>query len=108
MHELLMPQFKDISRAHASEFAGMTREEVPFAGLLATRERLANIIHTELDSDERCFLLSIKQGDPKWDILGIQHLAELPALKWKLQNIARMDRKKHAAALEKLRRVLRL
>lgn len=39
-------------------------------------------------------------------LIGIPHLSQLPALKWKLLNIARMDRHKHALALDKLRRVL--
>ena len=52
------------------------------------------------------FLLSMKQGEPDWDVLGIPHLRNLPALQWKLQNVRRMDAAKRAKMLEKLRRVL--
>jgi len=106
MHELLDPQFKDIASVYASQFAGMVREEVPVAFLCQARERLVNLIRQELDKDEKRFLLSMKQGEPEWDILGIKHLKELPALQWKLQNIRRMEKRKQADALGKLQRVL--
>ena len=39
---------------------------------------------------------------PKWEILGIDHIQELPAVKWKLLNISHMDSKKHKMSLKKL------
>ena len=59
-----------------------------------------------LDDEEKAFLLSMKQGEPDWDVLGIDHLARLPGLQWKLMNIRKMDTKKRTAALETLKRVL--
>ena len=106
MHELLDPQFKDIASVYATQFAGMVRKEIPVAFLCQARERLVNLIRQELDKDEKRFLLSMKQGEPEWDILGIKHLKELPALQWKLQNIRRMEKRKQADALKKLQRVL--
>ena len=106
MHELLDPQFKDIASVYATQFAGMVRKEIPVAFLCQARERLVNLIRQELDKDEKRFLLSMKQGEPEWDILGIKHLKELPALQWKLQNIRRMEKRKQADALGKLQRVL--
>jgi hypothetical protein len=61
-----------------------------------------SLIHKELDADEKQFLVSMKQGEPKWDVLGIAHLHELPALQWKLQNIRRMETGKRKMALAKL------
>jgi len=106
MNELLDPQFKDIAKIHAGEFAGMTREEVPLAALCETRERLVSQIREDLDTDEKRFLMSIKRGEPDWDALGIAHLRELPALQWKIQNIRRMEEGKHKIALEKLQKAL--
>jgi hypothetical protein len=106
MHELLNPQFKDIARVCAAEFAGMAREEVPVEALCETRQRLVALLHQGLDADEKGFLLSIKRGEPEWDALGMAHLRELPALQWKLQNIRRMDEGKRRAALDKLRKAL--
>ena len=108
MHELLDPQFKDIAKVYAGEFAGMTREEVPVAALCETRERLVTEIRKNLDADEKRFLVSIKRGEPEWDALGIAHLRELPALQWKLQNIGRMEKGKRKTALEKLQKTLNM
>lgn len=106
MHELLDPQFKDLAETYASEFAGMAKEEVPVSVLAETLPRMVGLIRVGLDADEKRFLLSMKQGDPDWDVLGIPHLRDLPALQWKLQNVRRMDAAKRAKMLEKLRRVL--
>jgi len=106
MHELLDPQFKDIADVYITQFAGMAREEFPVEVLCQTRKRLLVLVHQELDEDEKRFLLSMKQGEPDWDALGIEHLKELPALQWKLKNIRRMNKRKHTVALENLQRAL--
>jgi predicted nucleotidyltransferase component of viral defense system len=106
MHELLAPQFKDIAKVYAAEFAGMARDEVPVEALCETRKQLVALIRAGLDADEKRFLVSVKRGEPEWDALGIAHLQELPALQWKLQNIRRMEEGKRKAALDKLRKAL--
>jgi predicted nucleotidyltransferase component of viral defense system len=106
MHELLDPLFQDLRAVYSTQFAGMCRQPVSLPDLLAVRERLVGLIRETLDAEERRFLVSMKRGEPDWNVLGIPHLSQLPALKWKLLNIARMDRHKHALALDKLRRVL--
>jgi len=106
MHELLNPQFKDISKTYAAEFAGMAREELSLDTLCATREMLVAMIHKALTNEEKHFLLSMKRGMPEWDIMGIPHLKNLPALQWKLTNIRRMEKKKRDLALHKLQKAL--
>ena len=106
MHELLDPQFKDLAEVHMSEFAGMVREEVSVDMLGETRRQMVDLLRRGLDADAKRFLVSMKEGKPEWDALGIPHLRSLPALQWKLQNIQRMDRAKRDKALRELRRVL--
>jgi hypothetical protein len=67
-----------------------------------------SLIREGLDADEKRFLVSMKQGEPQWDALGIAHLRELPALQWKLQNIRRMEADKRKTALAKLKAALGL
>ena len=43
---------------------------------------------------------------PEWDRIGIEHLARLPAIQWKLINIRKMGSAKQKAALDKLVKVL--
>ncbi|MFC2079069.1 nucleotidyl transferase AbiEii/AbiGii toxin family protein [Candidatus Bipolaricaulota bacterium] len=106
MHELLNPHFKDISDLYLNHFQGMTDEEIPLETLINIQHQIPLLIRQSLDNDEREFLISVKRGSPKWDILGFNHLSDLPALQWKLLNIARMDRTKHAESLRKLEKAL--
>ncbi len=57
-------------------------------------------------SNERKFLLSIKTGQPDYSLMPFDNLADLPALKWKLINIQKMDKNKHARMLDELKSVL--
>ena len=41
------------------------------------------------------FLLSLVAGTPEWARLGIDHLEHLPGVRWKLQNLAQLQ-KTHA------------
>jgi len=107
MNELLAPRPKDVSELFHSHFRGMSREDVSLDSLLAVQHDLPRKLVSELDEDERSFLLALKQGRPDWDRLGFKDLDLLPALRWKLQNIRRMPHEKHRAAVEKLARVLR-
>ena len=106
MHELLQPRVKDISSLYRTQFVGMTRREVPLDELVAVQTELPRVLREALDGDERAFLLSLKTGNPEWERLGIEHLAQLPALQWKLVNIRRMERVKHLDALRRLEKLL--
>jgi predicted nucleotidyltransferase component of viral defense system len=104
--ELLQPNWKDISDVFEEQFRGMTREPISLDALLEAREALRARIAQLITNDDKQFLLSVKQGDPEWDLLPIANVSELPAVRWKLQNIRRMPKDRHLAAIGKLERVL--
>jgi predicted nucleotidyltransferase component of viral defense system len=106
MSELLAPKPQDIKKLYEDQFVGMTRKDVSLDALLEVQHRLADIVVHALDDVEKEFLLSIKHGKPKWDLLEIDHLDQLPSIRWKLINIRKMDRAKHKAALDRLIKVL--
>lgn len=106
MNELLAPRVQDIERLYADQLIGMTRSEVSLDDLLQIQRNLANSLIRALDDAEREFLVSIKRGEPEWDRLGIEHLAQLPAIQWKLINVRKMDPAKHKEALDRLIEVL--
>ncbi len=81
----------------------MIAEDIAFEMLETTRDELVAIIREELAPDERRFIVSIKQGQPLWNLLEIEGIKDLPAVKWKLLNISRMDPAKHRKAVHKLR-----
>jgi predicted nucleotidyltransferase component of viral defense system len=106
MAELLRPQLKDISAVYEGEFADMAEKNVPLAELEAVRERLIAIIHEGLTTGEKQFLLSFKNRSPNWTLLGLEGINELPAIKWKQINLAKMTDVKHKQAYNKLIDVL--
>jgi predicted nucleotidyltransferase component of viral defense system len=106
MAELLRPQYKDIAAIYDGEFANMAEKDVPLDELIAVRERLVELIHQGLTDSEKGFLLSFKDRSPNWGLLGLDGVSELPAIKWKQINLAKMSDEKHKQALEKLEGVL--
>jgi predicted nucleotidyltransferase component of viral defense system len=108
MAELLDPKPQDFKRLYQNEFAGMAVEEISYDDLLEVRDRLVTNIKASLSDEERRFIISVKEGNPSWELLVLQGIDTLPAVTWKLLNIRQMDRKKHKQALEKLRKCLNL
>jgi hypothetical protein len=108
MHELLSPKRLDIRPVFDKEFAGMTDRPVTCNELEEVRERLVREIGAGLMSAQRKFFVSMKQGEPQWDLLGLPGIERLPALQWKIANIRKMDKSKRVAMEKKLRAVLGL
>lgn len=108
INELLDPIRKDVRRIYESEFAGMTAAEVKYEELAAAREALIGTLMKALTDAEKAFLISLKEGRPKWKAIGIEHIEKLPAIQWKLTNIQKMEANKRAESLEKLKSKLGL
>lgn len=104
--ELLRPQYKDISSIYSGEFANMAKTDVPLYELVAVRKRLVELLHEGLTDSEKAFLLSFKNRQPDWSLLNLKGVSELPAIKWKQINLAKMPDDKHKLALQKLKDVL--
>ncbi len=87
-HEVLFGNDKDIATEYRSHFAGMTRDPVELDTLLATRARLKEELPQWLSKHHRRFLAGLARAEPDWSLLRCEHAAELPALRWKLANLA--------------------
>jgi hypothetical protein len=106
IHELLDPERKNFKDVFGAQFQGMTFEPVTYEVLDAARDRLIREIRLALTGAERQFLLSLKQGAPKWDLMEIEGLDQLPGLQWKLANIIRMPPAKQKEQYHKLEKIL--
>ncbi len=109
MSELLAPNRKDIRDIYVSEFADMAEVNIPVEDLEQTREELIAVIHQKMTDDERNFLLSFKNRNPNWELLGLENsdvVSNLPSVQWKLMNLKNMDKLKHTKALDKLNKIL--
>ena len=105
VHEVLFPKTKPLEPAFTNEFVGMTRDTVELDTLMQMQARLIKELPKQLTPAHRDFLMSLVQGEPAWELMPMQHLRELPALKWKLMNLAKLKKssaKRFAAQTELL------
>lgn len=104
--EIISPNIQDISEPYKNEFQGMLDSPPSLEELEDTRSNLFKEIRASLTGDERRFLLSFKNRSPEWSLLGLDGIGDLPAVRWKMQNLSKMDDKKHQEAYARLKEVL--
>lgn len=104
--EVLNPGLQDISELYQNEFAGMTHDEVKLEDLISVRSNLITSVKSSLTDEQKNFILSFKNKKPDWNLSGIYGIENYPSVKWKSQNLGKMEEKKHAAAYEKLKEYL--
>lgn len=104
--EVLAPTRKDIAGEYRLNFEGMTDAPVPIEALIEAREAVIAIMVGAMPQDHRAFLLGFKRGAPDWDLLGLPHVAELPAVRWKLQNLRSISDDRRAGLLANLERAI--
>jgi hypothetical protein len=54
----------------------------------------------------RRFLLSFERDEPKWELLGVDAINELPAVKWRQHNLDKLSAEKRGALVTQLEQVL--
>ena len=90
VHEVLYSRDLDLKVPFENEFQGLTVAATSLAQLQAAREQLRQELPAALTAAHKRFLLGLVAGNPPWDEMTCRHLAELPALQWKLTNLARL------------------
>lgn len=91
--ELINPNRLEIRALFQKEFAGMMEEDVAYDELIDVRETFIELISSSFTNDERHFLISFKEGQPNWNLLGLNSIEAMPAIQWKLMNIKKMNPK---------------
>lgn len=100
------PAPKPLGERFEKQFANMTSEPVTIEQLEAANRELIAALHARMGGQEKEFLLSFKRGEPQWDLLGVVHAPNLPAVRWKLHNLDRMEKTKRKEAVANLERTL--
>lgn len=90
VHEILFASKSDIRDAYQNEFIGMTRTAVEMEELVEVRARLFRELPMALSEAHRSFLLSLVRAEPEWALMPFPHLREMPAIRWKLQNLEKL------------------
>lgn len=104
--EVLAPTRKDLTEEFRHGFEGMTLAPVALDELLAAQEAIIDIMVGQMPDPHRRFLLGFKQGEPNWSLLGLPQVAQLPAVLWKQQNLARLPDAQRAELMANLERAL--
>jgi hypothetical protein len=70
----------------------MTQSPISSAALLKVRAKLKRELPAKLTANQRQFLIGLVSGDPGWQLMKCPHIQQLPAIQWKLQNLARLKK----------------
>ena len=101
--EISVVSFADL---YEGEFKSMVDNDVPLAELVAAREEIVARMHAAFTDEEKAFLLTFKSRKPDWSLLGLANVQQLPAVRWKLNNLEKMSEERHRIAYNKLKEAL--
>lgn len=104
-HSLLNPKLKDITQEFDRNFVGMTEKAVPIDALLKTRTRLIQEVADKMPKEHQQFMISFYEGNPQWDLLGLQGASRLPAVRWRELNLSKSGEGTRQALVKKLKSV---
>jgi hypothetical protein len=77
----------------------MTEEAVTLEDLLRVREEFIADLVGQMPDEHRRFLISFEEGKPECGLHGVPHIEQLPALQWRVRNLAGIDPKKRNSLL---------
>ncbi len=106
MAEILAPSRKSLTAEFDRGFVGMTTLPVSLEELSETRETLVSVIVGQLPDHHRRFLLSFERGEPDWALLSVPTASDLPAVRWRLQNLALLTKDERDRLVRLLESVL--
>jgi hypothetical protein len=92
IHEVLFSRDQDMAAEFDKEFSGLTNVPVTLLELNETRQRLRRDLPRALTNGQKRFLTSLANGDPDWSLMACRHLGELPAVRWKVLNVAKLKK----------------
>ena len=104
--ELLAPTRRELGDEFARGLAGMVETSVALEDLIRTREEMVTEVVGGMSEEHRTFLASFESGEPDWSLLGVPHARTLPAVRWRMMNVVRLDPGQRADQIGRLERAL--
>jgi len=86
-HETLFSATKNQEQLFKTAFVGMTEHPCSWEELSLIRPQLQTAILQRLGDRRVKFLKSFADANPRWDLCKYEGVKELPAIRWKLQNL---------------------
>jgi hypothetical protein len=90
VHEVLFAKPRSLEHEYEGGFVGMTVDPVDLHVLETVQTRLHHDLPRALTGQHREFLVSLVRLAPDWSMMPYEHLRELPAIRWKLENLGRL------------------
>jgi predicted nucleotidyltransferase component of viral defense system len=106
MFEVLAPRRKPIEVEFRRGFQGMTAEPVSMDALTRARESLIETVVGRMPEQHRQFLLSFERGKPEWSLLELPGASDLPAVRWRRENLDKLKSAQRAQLVSRLETVL--
>ena len=106
VHEVLTARRKDMTLDYNRGFVGHDKRAVTLKELIEEREILITDIVGNMPDDHKKFLLSFERGVPDWKLIGLPRTADLPAIKWRQENLNSLPRERRAELVASLEKVL--
>lgn len=100
--ELLAPARRKLDDEFARGLAGMVETPVALEDLVRTREEIVAEVVGGMPEAHRDFLVSFETGEPDWSLLGVREVRRLPAVRWRMRNVARLDAARRMEQAERL------
>ncbi|MGE0282579.1 MAG: nucleotidyl transferase AbiEii/AbiGii toxin family protein [Rhizobiaceae bacterium] len=104
-HELVRPSLAPLDEVFVKEFEGMTLEPISLDDLKAARSRMTADLLARLDDKAMRFLLTLHDGEPDFDAIGLPQASELPAVRWKILNLEKLKAQNPAKHAEQRREI---
>ena len=102
--ELLAPAKRELAGEFARGLAGMAERPVVLDDLLRTREEIVAQAVGGMPEPHRQFLISFERGKADWSLLEAPEARRLPAVRWRMANVARLDEGRRAVQVARLER----
>lgn len=106
-HSLLNPVLRDISQDFEQNFVGMTDRGVALDTLIDARDKLIAEVTGNMPDYHKEFLISFYNRKPDWKLLGLEGVANLPAVKWRELNLDQAGAGTREEIVKKLLQALR-
>ena len=106
MEEVLAPTLKDITKDFERDFSGMTENPVTLDNLVEAREQLVTEIVGNMPRSHKDLLVSFVAGEPDWSLIDVPHAPDLPAVRWRQQNLDQLDGERRKVLVDALKAAL--
>jgi predicted nucleotidyltransferase component of viral defense system len=90
VHEVLFAKPHSLAHEYEAGFVGMTVDEISLAQLEEIQARLHHELPRALSPKHREFLLSLVRLAPDWPLMPYDHLRDMPAIRWKIENLRKL------------------